>query len=93
MSIDKPIYQKSQKSKHNNLLTQQLSNNKMSMPLNQTCPSIKTDWGVQGYRVPLKTQLYISKEYGMPRAKIQSLFIESEKRGKEPGPPAYSPTS
>ena len=49
-------------------------------------------FGIEGYKIPLKTQLYITKEYRIPKAKYKSIFAESENRAKEPGPTVYAET-
>ena len=50
-------------------------------------------WGLEGYHVPRKTQLFTTREHKVPTAKLRSLFTEAEKKAKDPGPSNYSPTS
>lgn len=65
------------------------------LPITEVYNTIKgkgADWGVEGYEVPRKTALYITKEYKIANAKKRDMFYDIQKREKEPGPITYAPT-
>ena len=50
-------------------------------------------FGIKGYRITKKTQLYLTREHKIPQAKNRTMFLQAEKRAKDPSPVSYSPDS
>lgn len=51
------------------------------------------DWGIDGYKIPKKSQLLLIKESLIPKSKKHDMFYEASKRAKDPDPSKYSDTN
>ncbi|CAG9322589.1 unnamed protein product [Blepharisma stoltei] len=66
------------------------------LPISEIYKTIKgsnDDWGVEGYQVPKKCAVYITKEIKVPNAKKRDMFYDISKKEKEPSPITYAPSN
>lgn len=71
-------------------------NSRTMMPISEIYEINKgnsLDWGIEGYQVPKKSQLFLIKELTIPKSQKLDMFHYITKRSKDPDCTKYSPTA